>query len=180
MTSKTLGLAALAMASGLGLWLGATSGGAGTAQAAARPAQVTGAHGESPFYVALAATSSNSDGKRATLDVMARVGNRQDQVMRGLVGVAIEDDRGRIVQDAVLSPVVMVAARREADASTLSTPKLSDGFYRIRANAVFAEGKDVRGAETDSLYLEVVNGRVDIIDMSDWHQRSRVNEVHAP
>ncbi len=180
MKSTSVRLAAFAVASGFGLWAGATSGLSGTAQAAERPARITGAHGESPFYVSLAPSSSSSDGDGDSLALVTAVGNRQGQAMRGVVSVTIEDDRGRIVRDTEVSPVVTVGAKQEAQASTLSTPRLADGFYRIRAQAVFAEGKQVRGSETDSLYLEVVKGSVAIIDMSDWHQRSRVNEVHTP
>ena len=173
-------LAAFAVVSGLGLWSGTTWGGADPASAAGRAAQITGMHGESPFYVSLAAVASKRDGDRETLDLAARVGNRQDRAMRGLVSLAIEDDRGHTIQDARISPVVAVAGKAEAHAASLSTPRLADGFYRVRAQAVFAEGKDVRGAETDSLYLEVTNGSIQITEMSDWYQRSRANGAQTP
>jgi len=174
------GLAVVAAVAGFGLWSGAASHGAETAHAAARAALSTGQHGESPFYVALAPVSSKRDGDRETLELAARVGNRLDLAMRSLVSLAIEDDRGRILQDAQISPVVALAGKAEAHAASLTTPRLADGFYRIRAHAVFAEGKDVRGAETDSLYLEVAGGGIQLTDMSDWYQRSRANGAQTP
>lgn len=133
---------------------------------------------ESGFYVRIEPARVMRDGKRERLTIASRVGTTKQVGVRSIASVQVEDDRGNIVEPAKLSPHVDLAPATELAGTEVAVGALADGWYRLRAQAVFvdkANPREAAGAETDSLYLEVRDGDIYIVDMADWFAGSNAN-----
>ena len=133
---------------------------------------------ESGFYVRVEPKQVTRDGARERLTLAARVGTTREVGARSIASIQIEDDRGTIVLPAKVSRRMELGARTEIAGAEVGTAALPDGWYRLRAQAVFVDPgnpKEAVGSETDSLYLEVRQGEVYIVDMADWFAGSQAN-----
>lgn len=132
---------------------------------------------ESGFYLRVEPARVARGGDGETLTLSTRVGATRDIATRTIMSVQIEDDRNKIVRPATVSPRMNLAAAGEVAAEVVLAP-LEDGWYRLRAQAVFvdpARPTETMGSETDSVYLEVHGGEVYIVDMNDWFAGSNAN-----
>ena len=148
-----------------------------TASGSVRPAAAELA-AESGFYVRIEPARVTRDGKRERLTIASRVGTTKDVGVRSITSVQVEDDRGKIIEPAKVSPHVDLAPATELGGSEVALGALSEGWYRLRAQAVFVDkGKpsEAAGSETDSLYLEVRDGDIYIVDMATWFAGSNAN-----
>lgn len=161
----------------LGMLAGAAAGHVTRTDAPSPERRSAGAP-ESGFYLHLEPARIARDGAGERLTLATRVGTTRDLGTRAIASVQVEDDRGAIVQPAKVTPRLAVGARSELAGGDVALAPLADGFYRVRGHAVFVDPQrttEALGSETDSLYLEVRDGELSIIDMSDWFARSNVN-----
>jgi hypothetical protein len=137
---------------------------------------------ESGFYLRIEPTRVVSDGKRERLAIASRVGTTKDIGVRTIASVQVEDDRGTIIEPAKVSPRIDLAPSTEVAAGEVAIAALDDGWYRLRGHAVFvdrAKPGEALGSETDSLYLEVRDGEVFVVDMATWFSSSNANQGRA-
>ena len=133
---------------------------------------------ESGFYLRVEPARVARSGAGETLTLSTRIGATRDIATRTIMSVQLEDDRGRSVRPAVVSPRMSLGPATEIAGSEVTVAPLPDGWYRLRAQAVFvdpANPKEAVGSETDSVYLEVRGGEVFVVEMNEWFAGSNVN-----
>lgn len=111
------------------------------------------------------------------VEVATEVESAKGESVRAMVSFRIMDDRGRMQSPRTVSPAILVGSNASASAGTLQIPALADGWYQVRATAVFASSADTNetvGAEVASLYLHVREGETWIVDPDEWHTGSSV------
>lgn len=134
---------------------------------------------ESGYYLRIDPARVTRDGARERLTIASRVGTTKSAKARSIASVQIEDDRGNLIQPAKVTPRMELAPATEVAGGEVALPALADGWYRLRAQAVFvdpASPKEALGSETDSLYLEVRGGEIYIVDMAEWFAGSNANQ----
>lgn len=118
----------------------------------------------------------HGDDGREELDVALSFQSRHEEqrLARVAYSIRVETDRGGLAAPPTIGPVITLdeTGRGTATPHTVATP--ADGYYRVRAQAVFA-GPSSGGSETASLFLRVVNGAIEALSASDWYGQSEAN-----
>jgi hypothetical protein len=133
---------------------------------------------ESGFYLRVQPARVARGDTGETLTLSTRIGATRDIATRSIASVQVEDDRGRVIRPATVSPRMNLAAASEIAGAEVVLAPLPDGWYRLRAQAVFVDPghpTEALGSETDSVYLEVRGGEVNIVEMNDWFAGSNAN-----
>lgn len=166
----------------IGLLAGASAGFAARSSTELQPGTVAAASAElapeSGYYLRVEPARVTRDHGREQLTIASRVGTTKQAKTRSIASVQIEDDRGNVVEPARVTPRIDLAPASELAGLEVALPALSDGWYRVRAQAVFvdpASPQETLGSETDSLYLEVRDGEIFIVDMAAWFAGSNAN-----
>lgn len=117
----------------------------------------------------------DGDDGREQLEVALSFQSRHEEpgLARVAYSIRVETDRGGLAAPPTIGPVISLdgTGRGTATPHTVATPV--DGYYRVRAQAVFAGPSS--GSETASLFLRVVNGAIETLSASDWYGQSEAN-----
>ncbi len=149
----------------------------GDVHAAVVGAQRGSRHGPSMYSVSIEPSTVRRDGDdgREQLEVALSFQSRHEEpgLARVAYSIRVETDRGGLAAPPTIGPVISLdgTGRGTATPHTVATPV--DGYYRVRAQAVFAGPSS--GSETASLFLRVVNGAIETLSASDWYGQSEAN-----
>jgi hypothetical protein len=133
---------------------------------------------ESGFYLRVEPARIARDGAGEALTLSTRLGTTRAVGARSIMSVQVEDDRGAVVRPATVSPRMSLPPASEIAGAEVTVAPLPDGWYRLRAQAVFvdpAHPTEAMGSESASVYLEVRGGEISVVDMNEWFAASNVN-----
>jgi hypothetical protein len=126
------------------------------------------------FKVDLAPTLIRGSSQGEALDATVAFEHSLDADASLVYETELISDTGKPVGPSTRSPIISARPRAKTTPTSMTVSRLPDGYYVLRVTAAARSGADEASA-LGMLYLHYVGGRVEVLDVNEYHARSKAN-----